>query len=231
MHEFIIHKLPRPNADDILFVHSLSIENLKRFVLQRRRYSTDDNPAEALAVYEAIGSRQLNTRKFACLTAYIAETFRGKITQGLYSEGSNLGLIVNRGDIANRLLIFNGDVANLGRQLLKKTIIPANVKGIWGTESDLVARLGELSKNSRNPLTEPRLRGIAFEARLFDGILPADVSHIYIENNLEEDAMVAVFELEKLCEKREQTGDRRGPDGTFTNSISRISPARLKRSH
>ena len=47
MHEFIIHKLPRPNANEVLYVHSLSIETLKQFVLQTRRYSTDDTPAEA----------------------------------------------------------------------------------------------------------------------------------------------------------------------------------------
>jgi hypothetical protein len=49
MSEFIIHKLPRPNANEVLYVHSLSVETLKGFVLQTRRYSTDDIPAEALA--------------------------------------------------------------------------------------------------------------------------------------------------------------------------------------
>ena len=97
MYEFIIHKLPRPSANEVLYVHSLSIETLKQFVLQTRRYSTDDTPAEALAVYAAIGSPQLSERKFACLTAYIAETFHGRVTQGLYSEGSQ-----SRPDLTSR---------------------------------------------------------------------------------------------------------------------------------
>jgi hypothetical protein len=119
IHEFIIHKLPRPNPNEVLYVHSLRIETLKQFVLQTRRYSTDDAPIEALAAYEAIGSPQLSERKFACLTAYIAETFHGRATQGSYSEGSNLGLIVNRDTVGSRVLIFNGDVATLGRESLR----------------------------------------------------------------------------------------------------------------
>jgi hypothetical protein len=88
-----------------------------------------------------------------------------------------------------------------------RNIVPANMKGIWGTERDLVARLGELSKNSWHPRTEPRLRGIAFEARLFEGIAPADVSHVYVENHLDEEAMPAASELETLCDKRGDWAD------------------------
>jgi len=206
MQEFIIHKLPRPNASEVLYVHSLSTETLKHFVLQTRRYSTDDTPAEVLAVYEAIGSPQLSERKFACLTAYIAETFHGRVTQGSYSEGSNLGLIIRRENISNRILVLNGDFATVGRDLLDGNIVPADVKGIWGTESDLTTRLRELSQNSRHPQTAPRLRGIAFEARLFEGIAPADVSHVYVQNRLDEEAMAAASELEMLCDKREEIG-------------------------
>lgn len=206
IHEFIIHRLPRPNPNEVLYVHSLRIETLKQFVLQTRRYSTDDVPIEALAAYEAIGSPQLSERKFACLTAYVAETFHGRATQGSYSEGSNLGLIMNCDAVGSRVLIFNSDVATLGRELLDGNIVPTDVKGIWGTESDLVARLRELSKNSRYPQTEPRLRGNAFEARLFEGIAPADVSHVYVENRLDEEAMAAASELEMLCDKRGEGG-------------------------
>lgn len=134
MYEFIIHKLPRPVANES-FMSIVSA--LKQLVLQTRRYSTDDTSAEALAVYTAIGSPQLSERKFACLTAYIAETFHGRVTQGLYSEGSNLGLILRRENISNRILVLNGDFATLGRDLLNGNIVPADVKGIWGTESGL----------------------------------------------------------------------------------------------
>jgi len=203
---FAIHRLPRPKANEILYVHSLSVEALKQFVSKAKRCSTDDAPTEAHAVYGASGSPELSARLFASFTAYIAETFQGRGTQGLYSRGSNLGLIMNRDSIGSRVLIFNGDVATLGRELLDGNIVPADVKGIWGTESDLVARLGELSKNSRYPRTEPRLRGIAFEARLFEGIAPADVSHVYVENRLDEEAMAAASELELLCDKRGEVG-------------------------
>ena len=205
-YEFIIHKLPRPNANEVLYVHSLSIETLKQFVLQTRRYSTDDTPDEALAVYEAIGSPQLSERKFACLTAYIAETFHGRVTQGSYSEGSNLGLILYREKIANRVLVFNGDVATLGRGLLDGKIAPSEVKSMWGTESVLVAHLRNLSKNNRFPQTEPRLRGGAFEARLFEGIAPTEVSHVYVANRLDEDAMAAAAALETLRDKLGEIG-------------------------
>lgn len=202
MDKFIIHRLPKPNANEILYVHSLGIEALRQFVLEAKRCSTDDHPAEASAVYSAIGSPQLSDRQFACLTAYIAETFHGRITQGLYSQGSNLGLVINRQAVTNRVLVLNGDVGTLGRDVLDGNIVPTDVKGIWGTESDLASHLARLSKNSRYPQAEPRLRGVAFEARLFDGIAPADVSQVYVENHLDKEAMRIAFDLQTLCDNR-----------------------------
>src|SRR5260370_13038393 len=72
----------------------------------------------------------------------------------------------------------------VGRDLLDGNTVPADVKGIWGTESALTARLRELSQNSRHPQTEPRLRGIAFEARLVERIAPVHVSHVHFQTPL-----------------------------------------------
>lgn len=198
---FIIHTLPRPHADEIIYAHSLGVEALKTFISEAKRHSTDDVLADAHAVYRAIGNSDLDDRLFACLTAYIAETFHARSAQGLYSQGSNLALLLNRERIESRVLIFNGDVATLGRGLLDGKIAPSEVKSMWGTESDLIAHLRELSKNNRYPQAEPRLRGAAFEARLFDGIAPADVSHVYVANHLDEEAMAAAAALEILCDK------------------------------
>jgi|SRR5882762_9829684 len=189
MDPFIIHKLQRPKEGEIVCVHGISIKDLREFASEGMRYSTDEIPQEVCALYDAIAQPQLKDRKFACLTAYIAITFQGRKIQRDHSEGSNVELILSMSMIVDRLFVFNGDVANLARDLRQNRITKANLRVCLGTDQALVACLATLSKNNLSPRAEPRLRGNAFEARLFDGIKPEDLSQICIENPGDQEAL------------------------------------------
>lgn len=169
-------------------MHSLSISNLRKFAEKGKRHSRDRKRTEVASLYDAVGHPELKSRKFASVTAYIAETFNARSTQRSYSEGSNIHLILNQEKIADRLFIFNGDVATLGSYLQDNEITADNVRVIPGNKEDLFSALDMLYKNNRNPRTEPRLRGVAFEARLLDGIRSDDVDQICLENIRDQEA-------------------------------------------
>jgi hypothetical protein len=188
IHPSVVPQLVRPTHGEILLVHSLSISNLRKFVETGIRRSRDRKRIEVASLYEAVGHPELKSRKFASVTAYIAKTFNARNTQNNYSEGSNIHLILNQEKIADRLFIFNGDVATLGNYLQNNEITADNVRVIPGNQEDPFSALDMLCKNNGNPRTEPRLRGVAFEARLLDGIRSDDVDRICIENMHDQEA-------------------------------------------
>ena len=76
------------------------------------------------------GAVHSNVEGVGAPTAYIAETFNARSTQKNYSEGSNIHLILNQEKIADRLFIFNGDVATLGNYLQDNEITADTVRVI-----------------------------------------------------------------------------------------------------
>jgi hypothetical protein len=85
--------------------------------------------------------------------------------------------------------------------LLNKTMAPGDVRSLRESDGDLTTQLIALSRNNLFPPVEPRLRGNAFEARLFDGIGPGEVSQVWVQNPLDHEAMAVALELGLLCGK------------------------------
>lgn len=197
MNDFIINKIARPALGEVLYVHSLSIEALQKFLRTRIRCSTDDKPEQAQAVFKAINRPELFGRQFACATPYLKSTPAATLLEQGYSEGSGLALILELEQIKNRTLIFNGDVANLGNALLQKQIMPDFVQVMTPTDDNIVSTLTELRVNNTRSMT-PRLYGGSFEARMFGGIRPDDVQKIYVQNQNDKDAMNAAQQLYDL---------------------------------
>lgn len=181
--EFIILKLERPRKGELLLVHDIAIGPLEKLAKGKRRLSRDGHREDATAVYAVINRPELRSRKFACVTAYIESTFQAKPVNESYGRGSKIALIIDISAVRDRLLIFNGDIGRLGKALGSGEIQPSFIRSVAGSDrvAEIVAILGLLHENTRKiPSVQPRLHGISFEGRLFDGINPSEIAQICI---------------------------------------------------
>lgn len=103
--DFVIHKLDRPRQGELLLTHDIGIDALEKLAQGKRRLSRDGYRKDAAAVYEAIDRPELQSLKFACMTAHIESTFKARSVTALYGRGSNVALIVDISAIRDKLFM------------------------------------------------------------------------------------------------------------------------------
>lgn len=133
--------------------------------------------------------------------------------KGLLEAYGDIVLLVDWREIAPDLVIFNGDVKNLGAKLVEVEgardpgtgsywLRYITLKGI-----DLASEIGaaaeelsDLRAKSRNPkAVPPRLLGQYFEARLFRALRPMDIAKVFVPQvaSSELDLVAKLLELKK----------------------------------
>lgn len=145
--------------------------------------------------------------EMASLAARTACSFRrDKYLLGSYGD---IVLVMNWEEIASDIVIFNGDVKNLGAKLV-------DVSGAGGQQADWFKsfafdegpltghitsandQLNELwARTTARNQTPPRIVGSYCEARLFRALRPTDVSKVFIPEDANAE-MYLIEELERL---------------------------------
>jgi hypothetical protein len=186
MEGFVVSNLPRPEPGEILLTHDIGLADFEHFAMKGIRYSTDGDPSDAVAVYKAIGRIEPHVEDFACATAHISATFQARHITAAYGRGSGITLIVYFASVREKLLIFNGDVGRLGKALKSGVIDQLCLRALISSQGigETAVELARLAENNRPGCqTTPRLYGNSFEARVFGGIRPDDVSQICVTMN------------------------------------------------
>lgn len=95
-------------------------------------------------------------------------------------------LVVDADSIKDELLIFNGDVKNLGAKLQGEDRSRhsewVEIHTLSESVSEIISAFGRLVQNARNA-EKPRLVGSYFEARLQRALRPTDIKSIYVPEN------------------------------------------------
>jgi len=181
MEGFVVNKLLRPKAGEIVLTHDIGVADFRQLAEEGIRYSHDGDLSDAIAVYEAIGRSEPHDDGFACCTAHISTTFQARSITAAYGRGSGITLIIDFASVWDRLLIFNGDVGRLGKALKSSDIDQTFIRALIPSQrvGEVAAQLASLVENNRRGCQiVPRLHGNSFEARIFGGILPRDISQV-----------------------------------------------------
>ena len=193
--EIVIHKLERPKEAEVLFVHFISICGLRGFAKTGKRCSLEDDPQSAELIrklYRRMNRPELcEPTEVACMWAFVNSTFGKHRILKEYGKGSGVALVLQNDALleSKRVMVFNGDVKNLAKDLDDRCIEPCDV---WITPfEDDQALANELKKLSGPSSSNTRLRlhGAASEARLFCPIKPELIHKIWIEHSDDDEAM------------------------------------------
>jgi hypothetical protein len=146
--------------------------------------------ANVKRVYQALGIPQ--PKRFASMAVRTAQD-SAAVALTLVAYGSVV-LELDLASLGHELVIFNGDVKDLGFRVAGgDNALPARVR--WdGDRTQLATELSTLVQNARNGL-RPRLVGRYFEARLQRALVPKDIETVYVDPQDQE----AVAAARRLC--------------------------------
>jgi hypothetical protein len=172
-------------------IHGYELRFLTEAVHGNQFYAKDEPAlkdetvrANIQAVYSAVGIS--SPEQFTSCAARAA--FNQADTCNAYG---NVVLVLNQDRIKNDLVIFNGDVKDIGHKIKGESDPNSWIEVHTLTEpiDQLVSALNALTANARvrtNPPPRPRLIGGYFEARLTRALKPEDIEAVHVSSSDQE---------------------------------------------